>query len=241
MNDEMLSLFADETPALPPPPLPPSWLDALGGEFEKPYWAKLQSFVAEERKQAEVFPPEADVYSAFQLTPLEQTRVFLLGQDPYHNTGQAHGLCFSVRPGVETPPSLANMYRELRDDLGCRVPNNGYLVPWAKQGILMLNAVLTVRAHTANSHKNKGWETFTDSAIKAVNARQSPVVFVLWGGYAQKKLPLIDTARHTVIQSAHPSPLSARNGFFGSRPFSQINAALTSFGTPEIDWQIPNL
>ncbi len=241
MDDTSLSLFADEIPALPPPPLPPSWLAALGGEFEKPYWTKLQAFVAEERKQAAVFPPEADVYSAFQLTPLEETRVFLLGQDPYHNTGQAHGLCFSVRPGVETPPSLANMYRELRDDLGCPLPNNGYLVPWAKQGILMLNAVLTVRAHTANSHKAKGWETFTDSAIKAVNAQPNPVVFVLWGGYAQKKLPLIDTTRHTVIQSVHPSPLSARAGFFGSRPFSKINAALKAHGTAEIDWQIPNL
>lgn len=241
MNDDMLSLFEEDNPKAQPPPLPPSWLEALGGEFEKPYWAKLQAFVAEERKQAAVFPPEEDVYSAFQLTPLAETRVFLLGQDPYHNTGQAHGLCFSVRPGVETPPSLVNMYKELRDDLGCRIPNNGYLVPWAKQGILMLNAVLTVRAHTANSHKNKGWETFTDSAIKAVNAQPNPVVFVLWGGYAQKKLPLIDTTRHTVIQSVHPSPLSARNGFFGSRPFSQINAALKAHGTEEIDWQIEDI
>lgn len=241
MDDTMLSLFKEETPAAAPPPLPPSWLEALGPEFEKPYWTKLQSFVAEERKQTQVFPPEEDVYSAFQLTPLEETRVFLLGQDPYHNVGQAHGLCFSVRPGVETPPSLANMYRELRDDLGCRVPNNGYLVPWAKQGILMLNAVLTVRAHTANSHKAKGWEMFTDAAIKAVNAQPNPVVFVLWGGYAQKKLPLIDTTRHTVIQSVHPSPLSARSGFFGSKPFSKINAALSGYGTAEIDWQIHNI
>jgi uracil-DNA glycosylase len=234
------SLFA-ETKPLVLPPLPPSWLGALGGEFSKPYWAKLQEFVAEERRLHTVYPPEADVYSAFQLTPLDDVRVFLLGQDPYHNAGQAHGLCFSVRPGIETPPSLVNIYKELRDDLGCRIPNNGYLVPWAKQEVLMLNAVLTVRAHTANSHKGKGWETFTDSAIRAVNALPHPVVFVLWGGYAQKKLPLIDTGRHTVIQSVHPSPLSARSGFFGSRPFSEINTALKSFGTPEIDWQIPDL
>ena len=234
------SLFAEiEPPVLPP--LPPSWLAALAGEFTQPYWPKLQAFVADERIRYAVYPPEADVYSAFQLTPLPEVRVFLLGQDPYHNAGQAHGLCFSVRPGVETPPSLVNIYKELHTDLGCRIPNNGYLVPWAEQGVLMLNAVLTVRAHLANSHKGKGWETFTDSAIRAVNAQTNPVVFVLWGGYAQKKLPLIDPTRHTVIQSVHPSPLSARNGFFSSRPFSQINAALKSYGTPEIDWQIPDI
>jgi uracil-DNA glycosylase len=235
----MLSLFDGESAVLPP--LPTSWLDGLRGEFTQSYWSKLQEFVAEERRQHTVYPPEADVYSAFQLTPLEDVRVFLLGQDPYHNAGQAHGLCFSVRPGIETPPSLVNIYKELHTDLGLQIPNNGYLVSWAKQGVLMLNAVLTVRAHTANSHKGKGWETFTDRAICAVNALPHPVVFVLWGGYAQKKLPLIDTGRHTVIQSVHPSPLSARNGFFGSRPFSEINAALKSFGTPEIDWQIPDL
>ncbi len=234
------SLFDDETSA-PPPPLPADWLAALGGEFQKPYWPKLQAFVAEERASHAVYPPEADVYSAFQAAPYENVNVFLLGQDPYHGPGQAHGLCFSVRPGIETPPSLVNIYKELRDDLGCRVPNNGYLVPWAEQGILMLNAVLTVRAHTANSHKGKGWETFTDSVIRHVSAKPDPVVFVLWGGYAQKKLPLIDASRHIVIQSAHPSPLSARNGFFGSRPFSQINAALKAAGKPEIDWQIPDL
>ncbi|MGI4787463.1 MAG: uracil-DNA glycosylase [Janthinobacterium lividum] len=236
----MSSLFDDfEPPVLPP--LPESWLTALSSEFSQPYWPKLQNFVAEERSQAAVYPPESDIYSAFQLTPLEDVRVFLLGQDPYHNAGQAHGLCFSVRPGVETPPSLVNIYKEMRDDLGIHIPNNGFLVPWAKQGVLMLNAVLTVRAHTANSHKNKGWETFTDSAIRAVSAQPNPVVFVLWGGYAQKKLPLIDAKRHTIIQSVHPSPLSARNGFFGSRPFSQINAALKSYGTPEIDWQIEDI
>ena len=234
------SLFDAVDPA-PPPPLPPSWLAALDGEFSKPYWPRLQEFVAAERAQGPVYPPAEDVFSSFQLAPFDDIRVFLLGQDPYHGPGQAHGLCFSVRPGVETPPSLVNIYKELRDDLGCRIPNNGYLVPWAAQGVLMLNAVLTVRAHTANSHKGKGWETFTDSVIRHVSARPDPVVFLLWGGYAQKKLPLIDTSRHLVVQSVHPSPLSARNGFFGSKPFSQINTALRGWGKPEIDWQIPDL
>ena len=220
--------------------MPQSWTDALGGEFPKPYWADLQAFVADERAHHTVYPPAPDVYAAFQAAPLESVNVFLLGQDPYHGSGQAHGLCFSVRPGVETPPSLVNIFKELRDDLNCPIPNTGYLMPWAQQGILMLNAVLTVRAHTPNSHKGKGWETFTDSVIRCVSAKPDPVVFVLWGGYAQKKLPLIDTSRHLVIQSAHPSPLSARNGFFGSHPFSQINAALRGWGKPEIDWQIPD-
>ena len=225
----------------PPPPLPSDWLDALGAEFKKPYWPKLQSFVADQRQQGAVYPPEEDVFSAFQLTPYENTRVLLLGQDPYHGPGQAHGLCFSVRPDIETPPSLRNIYKELRDDIGCKAANNGYLVPWAGQGVLMLNAVLTVRAHEANSHKGAGWEIFTDAVIKRVNAKVDPVIFVLWGGYAQKKLPLIDTTRHLVVQSVHPSPLSARNGFFGSRPFSQINAALRASGGAEIDWQIPDI
>jgi len=239
---DTLSLFADEADeGAPPPPLTDDWLEALSDEFDKPYWPKLQEFVAEERRQYAVYPPEADVYSAFQLTPYQNVRVFLLGQDPYHGPGQAHGLCFSVRPRIETPPSLVNIYKELREDLSCKIPNNGYLTPWAKQGVLMLNAVLTVRAHLANSHKGKGWETFTDAAIRAVNAKDDPVVFVLWGGYAQKKLPLIDTSRHVVVQSVHPSPLSARNGFFGSRPFSQINAALRASGSAEIDWQIPDV
>ncbi len=240
--DLQASLFEtdDMTPSAVPT-LPPDWLAVLGPEFRKPYWAKLQQFVAEERAAHTVFPPTPDVYSALALASYRDANVFLLGQDPYHNTGQAHGLCFSVRPGVEVPPSLVNIYKELRDDLGCRIPNNGYLTPWARQGVLMLNAVLTVRAHQANSHKGKGWETFTDAVLQAVNARPDPVVFVLWGGYAQKKLSLIDTTRHTVVQSVHPSPLSARNGFFGSRPFSQINAALRAAGKPEIDWQIPDL
>jgi uracil-DNA glycosylase len=221
--------------------LPPSWRELLKTEFEQPYFQMLERFVDRERQEYTVFPPEQDVFSALQLTPYEAVNVFLLGQDPYHDDKQAHGLCFSVRPGIKPPPSLVNMFKELRDDVGFRMPNNGYLVPWARQGILMLNAVLTVRAHQANSHKNHGWETFTEAVIRRVSAKTEPVVFVLWGGYAQKKVGLIDTSRHTIIQSAHPSPLSARNGFFGSKPFSKINAALRQAGKPEIDWQLPDL
>ncbi|MUG92117.1 uracil-DNA glycosylase [Scytonema sp. UIC 10036] len=221
--------------------LPTSWQTVLAEEFDKPYFQKLQDFLKEERQSYSIYPPEEDVFSAFELTPYEQVNVLLLGQDPYHDDNQAHGLCFSVRPGIKPPPSLVNIYKELKDDVSFNIPNNGYLVTWAKQGILMLNAVLTVRAHTPNSHKNKGWETFTDAVITKVNQKTDPVVFVLWGGYAQKKLKLIDTDRHIVVQSAHPSPLSARNGFFGSKAFSAINSALRSFGKPEIDWQIPDI
>jgi uracil-DNA glycosylase len=221
--------------------IPEAWQPLLAAETEKPYFGLLERFLAAERAQYQVFPPEEDVFNALRYTPYERVNVLLLGQDPYHDDGQAHGLCFSVRPGIQPPPSLVNMYKELRDDLGCTIPKNGYLVPWAEQGILMLNAVLTVRAHTPNSHKGKGWETFTDAVIRRVNEKTEPVVFVLWGGYAQKKIPLIDTTRHTIVQSAHPSPLSARNGFFGSRPYSTINAALRAAGKPEIDWQIPTI
>jgi uracil-DNA glycosylase len=221
--------------------VPVAWQAILAGETEKPYFKALEAFLAEERKTYTIFPPEEDVFNALRCTPYERVSVLLLGQDPYHDDGQAHGLCFSVRPGFEAPPSLKNMYRELRDDLGCAIPNNGYLVPWAEQGILMLNAVLTVRAHTPNSHKDKGWEQFTDTVIRKVNEKSDPVVFVLWGGYAQKKTPLVDTTRHTIVQSAHPSPLSARNGFFGSKPFSKVNAALRAAGKSEINWQIPSL
>jgi uracil-DNA glycosylase len=221
--------------------LPLSWHHALASELAQPYFGKLAAFVDAEREQHQVFPPEQDVFNALKTTPLEQVNVLLLGQDPYHNDGQAHGLCFSVRPGIQPPPSLVNIFKELRDDLGYPVPNNGYLQHWAEQGVLMLNAVLTVRAHEANSHKNKGWERFTDAVIRNVNEKGEQVVFVLWGNYAQKKLTLIDTTRHVVVQSAHPSPLSARNGFWGSRPFSKINAALEAAGKPVIDWQIPDL
>ena len=220
------------------PELPDSWKTELAEEFDKPYFKELENFVAQERKSKTIYPAPEHVFSAFELTPFEQVNVLILGQDPYHGENQAHGLCFSVKPGVKTPPSLVNIYKELKDDIGFDIPNHGYLVPWAKQGILMINAVLTVEAHTANSHKNKGWETFTDAVISKVNQKQEPVIFVLWGGYAKKKLKLIDTNRHTVIQSAHPSPLSARNGFFGSKPFSKINSALQQAGKPEINFQL---
>jgi uracil-DNA glycosylase len=223
--------------------IPQSWTPFVGSEVEKPYFQQLESFLERERLQHQVFPPESDVFNALAITPYERANVLILGQDPYHDDNQAHGLCFSVRPGIALPPSLVNMFKELKSDLGCRIPNNGYLLPWAEQGILMLNTVLTVRAHSPNSHKGKGWETFTDAVIRAVSAKPEPVVFVLWGGHAQKKLPLIqaNVNRHVVIQSAHPSPLSARNGFFGSKPYSKINTALLAAGKPEIDWQIPDL
>jgi len=218
-----------------------TWRPVLIAETEKPYWKPLQQFVKEERKKYTVFPPDKEVFAALHLTPYEKVSVLILGQDPYHELGQAHGLCFSVRPAVAIPPSLQNIYKELHDDLGCPIPNNGCLTPWAEQGVLLLNAVLTVRAHQANSHQGKGWENFTDAMIRAVNDKPERVVFVLWGAYARKKAPLINTARHVIIQSAHPSPLSAANGFFGSRPFSKINAALREAGRPEIDWQIPDV
>jgi uracil-DNA glycosylase len=222
------------------PTLPPSWQPILAPEFEKPYFAKLAEFVADARAKHQVFPPENEVFSALEHTPYDHVNVLLLGQDPYHDDNQAHGLCFSVKPGIKTPPSLANMYKELRDDLGCKIPNNGYLVPWAKQGMLMINAVLTVQAHTPNSHKDQGWEQFTDAIIKKVNEKSDPVVFVLWGGYAKKKAKLIDAKKHVILENAHPSPLSAKL-FMGSKPFSAINAALKKNGKPEINWQIPNL
>ncbi len=221
--------------------LPASWRTVLGAEIEKPYFRDLQRFLSEERQTHQVFPPEAEVFSAFALTPLDRVRVLLLGQDPYHDDGQAHGLCFSVRPGVRPPPSLVNIYKELATDVGCRRPNHGHLASWAEQGILMLNAVLTVRAHTPNSHKGKGWETFTDEVIRKVSQKSERVVFLLWGGYAQKKEGLIDASRHLVIKGVHPSPLSAKSGFFGSKPFSAVNRALEASGKAPIDWQLPEL
>jgi uracil-DNA glycosylase len=217
-----------------------TWRPVLVAETEKPYWKPLQQFVREERSKYKVFPPDKDVFAALHLTPYEKVSVLILGQDPYHDDGQAQGLCFSVQPGVAIPPSLVNIYKELQTDLGCRIPNNGNLIPWAEQGVLLLNAVLTVRAHQANSHAGKGWENFTDAIIRAVSAKPDRVVFVLWGAYARKKKVLIDAARHVVIESAHPSPLSASSGFFGSRPFSKINTALREAGKAEIDWQIPD-
>jgi uracil-DNA glycosylase len=223
------------------PPLPPSWRPLLAEEFDKPYFRKLKRFLEKERRTFSIYPSEQDIFSALKLTRYKKVNVLLLGQDPYPGAGQAHGLSFSVRPGTKPPASLRNIYKELETDVGFRVPNNGYLAPWAKQGMLMLNAVLTVRAGVPNSHQGKGWETFTDCVISRVNEKPDPVVFVLWGAYAQKKIALIDTNRHTIIKSAHPSPLSARNGFFGSRPFSRINKALRAAHKPQIEWQLPDI
>ncbi|NJP06447.1 MAG: uracil-DNA glycosylase [Chloroflexaceae bacterium] len=220
---------------------PNTWHEILGDELEKPYMHKLQAFLAAEREEYTIYPPKQQVFSALELTPYERVSVLILGQDPYHGPNQAHGLCFSVQPGVRPPPSLINIFKELQSDLDCPIPRHGYLVKWAEQGVLLLNAVLTVRAGQANSHKDRGWETFTDTIIRAVNDKPEPVVFVLWGAYAQKKLKLIDTERHVIVKSAHPSPLSAQNGFFGSKPFSTINAALAAHGKPPIDWQLDPL
>jgi len=214
------------------------WNPVLRGEFSKPYWPELQAFVQDERRRHRVFPPHEEVFACLHLTPYEKTRVLILGQDPYHGPGQAHGLCFSVRRGVAVPPSLVNIYAELRDDLGIEPPPHGNLEAWARQGVLLLNTTLTVRAGQAASHAGKGWETFTDEVIRAVDAKPHRVVFVLWGSHARKKKALVDTSRHVVIESAHPSPLSARNGFFGSRPFSRANAALVEAGLEPIDWRL---
>lgn len=220
--------------------LPASWQEKLSDEFTQPYFQKLQEFLETERAEHQVFPPEADVFNAFQYTPFDEVNVVILGQDPYHDDNQAHGLCFSVRPGIPFPPSLRNIFKELKDDVGCSIPNNGTLTHWAQQGVFLLNTVLTVRAHEANSHKKKGWEKFTDAVIRVVGEKPDPVIFVLWGKPAQTKKSLIDD-RHYIIESAHPSPLSAKSGFFDSRPFSQVNNLLKDQGKPEIDWQIPNV
>jgi uracil-DNA glycosylase len=220
------------------PMLPADWQTILNGEFNKPYWKALQDFVAKERTEHEIFPPSDEVFTAFHLTPYAQVRVLILGQDPYPGEGQAHGLSFSVKPDISIPASLKNIYKELHSDLGIPPAKTGYLVPWAKQGVFMINAVMTVRAGLPNSHKNQGWETFTDAVISAVNAKPEPVIFLLWGAYAQKKMKLIDTTRHAVIQSAHPSPLSAKNGFFGSKPFSAINQQLGVWNLSAIDWKV---
>ena len=243
MADFQPDLFATAEAAelLPQPELPESWSKVLAEELTKPYFQELLRFVAEQRQQHTVFPPESEMCNTFCQTPYPDVGVLLLGQDPYHDEGQAHGLCFSVKPGTPPPPSLRNIFAELRDDLGCKIPNNGCLLPWAKQGVMLLNAVLTVRAHEPGSHKDKGWEKFTDAVIRKLNEREEPLVFVLWGAYARKKAALIDQRRHTTVESAHPSPLSASSGFFGSRPFSKINAALKKYGYPAINWQLPDV
>ena len=217
------------------------WQDALREEFRKPYYAKLYKTIKEEYSSRVIFPPSEDIFNAFHYTPLHEVKVVILGQDPYHNVGQAHGLCFSVKPDVEIPPSLVNIYQELHDDLGCYIPNNGYLVKWAKQGVLMLNTVLTVRAHQANSHRGIGWEEFTDAAIRALNEQNRPIVFILWGRPAQMKKSMLNNPNHLILEAPHPSPLSAYRGFFGSRPFSKTNNFLKEHGIKPIDWQIENV
>ena len=216
------------------------WLDALKGEFKKPYYKELFNKVNEEYRTRLIFPPADDIFNAFHLTPLSKVKVVILGQDPYHNNGQAHGLCFSVKKGVEVPPSLVNIYKELHDDLGCTIPNHGCLTKWAEQGVLMLNTVLTVRAHQANSHRGIGWEEFTDAAIRVLAAQDRPMVFILWGKPAQSKKSMLDPDKHLILEAPHPSPLSAYRGVFGSKPFSKTNAYLTAHGLEPIDWQIEN-
>mgnify|MGYP004600863603 FL=1 len=223
------------------PAISNDWAPELAPEYKKEYYRKLYKFVCEEYSTREIFPPADDIFNAFHLTPLADVKCVIIGQDPYHNNGQAHGLSFSVKPGVDIPPSLVNIYKELHDDVGTFIPDNGYLESWAKQGVLMLNAVLTVRAHQANSHQGMGWEQFTDAAIRILNKQDRPIVFILWGSYAQKKAAFLDNPNHLIIKSAHPSPLSAYRGFFGSKPFSRTNDFLTAHGVEPIDWQIQNI
>jgi uracil-DNA glycosylase len=217
------------------------WLEAVGKEFHQPYYTELYQFVREEYSRAVIYPNSDDIFNAFHFTPLGNVKVVILGQDPYHNDGQAHGLCFSVKPQVEVPPSLVNIYKELKEDLGCYIPNNGYLEKWARQGVLLLNTVLTVRAHQANSHQGMGWERFTDAVIQAVNAQNRPIVFLLWGRPAQLKRSMLNNPLHLVLEAPHPSPLSAYRGFFGSKHFSKTNDFLSKHVIEPIDWQIDNL
>lgn len=217
------------------------WLDVIGEEFHKEYYKQLYQFIKDEYNNHIVYPKSEDIFHAFHLTTYEQVKVVIIGQDPYHNEGQAHGLCFSVQPEVKIPPSLVNIYKELQDDLGCYIPNNGYLTKWAKQGVLMLNSVLTVRAHEANSHQGHGWERFTDAVIHSVNKKDEPVVFILWGRPARMKKKMLTNPKHLILEAPHPSPLSSFRGFFGSKPFSKTNNFLIENGLTPIDWQIDNI
>lgn len=217
------------------------WLQPLSPEFKKPYYTKLYKTIREEYGTRQIFPPSDEIFTAFEMTPLSEVKVVIIGQDPYHGDGQAHGLCFSVKPDVETPPSLVNMYKELNSDLGCYIPNNGYLIKWAKQGVLLLNTVLTVRAHQANSHRGIGWEEFTDAAIRILNEQDRPIVYLLWGKPAQTKKNMLNNPKHLILEAPHPSPLSAYRGFFGCQHFSKTNAFLTENGLEPIDWQIENI
>ena len=223
------------------PPITGAGADALQSEFKKPYYRTLFQKVQEEYSTHQVFPDPDDIFNAFHFTPLDQVKVVILGQDPYHGDGQAHGLCFSVKPDVEIPPSLVNIYKELETDEGCYIPNNGYLEKWARQGVMLLNTVLTVRAHQANSHRGIGWEEFTDAAIRILAEQDRPMVFILWGKPAQSKKIYLHPEKHLILEAPHPSPLSAYRGFFGSRPFSKTNQYLISHGIEPIDWQIENI
>ena len=214
-----------------------SWKERLQGEFEKPYFKELTDFVREEYRQRVVYPPGKLIFNAFNLCPFDRVKVVLIGQDPYHGPGQAQGLCFSVNDGIKFPPSLVNIFKELESDLGIATPQSGSLVHWAEQGVFLLNATLTVREHEAGSHQNRGWETFTDAVIRCLATEKEHLVFILWGGYAQRKGAFIDRSRHLVIASPHPSPLSAYHGFFGTKPFSRTNDYLKANGIEPIDWQ----
>jgi uracil-DNA glycosylase len=215
------------------------WLEVLRSEFKKPYYAKLYAQIKREYQEHLVFPPSDELFTAFDLTPLDDVKAVILGQDPYHGDGQAHGLCFSVKQGIDIPPSLVNIYKELHDDIGVPIPTHGCLTHWAKQGVLLLNTVLTVRAHAAFSHRGIGWETFTDAAIKALNRKKDPIVFLLWGKPAQNKRPLLSNPAHLILEAPHPSPLSAYRGFFGCKHFSKTNHFLATHGISPIDWRIP--
>lgn len=218
------------------------WKDVLKEEFQAEYYEKLRTFVKNEYKEKTIYPPADEIFNAFHFTPFNKVKCLILGQDPYHNVNQAHGLCFSVKLSQETiPPSLVNIYKELQEDVGCYIPNNGYLKKWADQGVLMLNTVLTVRAHQPNSHQGMGWELFTDAVIKAVNQSQNPIVYMLWGAPAQKKNKMLNNPKHLVLQAPHPSPLSAYRGFFGCKHFSKANEFLIENGLEPIDWQIENI
>lgn len=218
------------------------WVQAVGDEFKQPYYKQLYEFVKQEYSTRVIYPPAEDIFNALHLTPLKEVKVLILGQDPYHNVNQAHGLSFSVLPEQRNiPPSLQNIYRELHDDLGCYIPDNGYLEKWARQGVLLLNTVLTVRAHQANSHQGKGWEKFTDAIIKAVNTQERPIVYMLWGRPAQTRIPMLTNPNHLILKAPHPSPFSADRGFFGCRHFSQANEFLEAHGVSPVDWQIENI
>ena len=223
------------------PPITNDWAEKLRPEYKKEYYRKLFEFVGQEYGRTTVYPPGDDIFNAFHMTPLREVKVVIIGQDPYHEPGQAHGLSFSVKPGVDIPPSLENIYKELQTDCGCYIPNNGYLVKWAEQGVLLLNAVLTVRAHAAASHRGKGWEEFTDAAIRILNEEDRPIVFLLWGSFARSKKEMLTNPKHLILEAPHPSPLSAYRGFFGCHHFSKANEFLKQNNIKPIDWQIENI